>query len=179
MNVRHYPHCNQSGFGLMEILVAMLVLAVGVLGFAALQARAVQTSGDSYYRTQAMSLAQDLAERAKSNSSQMAVYLTATKWPAGNAAVTAPTACLTAVCTPAALADADIQAVRYNVQTLLPQGEIRMETCQASSMNCIYVAWDGLTATAGAAGQCVGTNGKYLAPTDNSPARSCLMLEIL
>lgn len=173
------PNDKQSGFGMMEILVSMLVLAVGVLGFAALQSRAVQTSGDSYYRTQAMSLAQDLAERVKANSGQVAVYMTATKWPAGNSAVTVPTGCLDTACTAAAMADNDIQAVRYNVQTLLPQGDVRMETCQGSSMNCIYVAWDGVAATAGATGQCVGADGKYKSPPANAPALNCLMLEVL
>lgn len=170
----------QSGFGMIEILVAMLVLAIGVMGFAGLQARAVQTSGDSYYRSQAMSLAQDLAERVRANSRQTAAYRTAANWPADNAAVTsAPTTCVDAACTPANMVIFDVNSVRYNVQTLLPQGEIRMEACQASSVNCIYVAWDGLTATAGAAGECVGTTGEYKSPPANRPALTCLMLEVL
>lgn len=173
------PPRYQSGFGMMEILVSMLVLAIGVLGFAALQSRAVQASGDSYYRTQAMSIAQDLAERVRANPGQLSVYMTASKWPADNAAVTAPTACLSTACTPAGMADNDIQAVRYNVQTLLPQGEIRMEQCQGSSMNCVYVAWDGLKATAGTTGECVNDQGLYKAPPANNPALNCLMLEVL
>lgn len=165
---------------MIEILVAMLVLAIGVMGFAGLQARAVQTSGDSYYRSQAMSLAQDLAERVRANSRQTAAYRTATNWPAGNAAVTAaPTTCLDAACTPANMVTFDVDSVRYNVQTLLPQGEIRMETCQSSTVNCIYVAWDGLQATAGTTGECVGRTGAYVAPPANKPALTCLMLEVL
>jgi len=76
----------QSGFGMMEVLVAMGVLAVGVLGFAALQVRASTATGESYFRSQAMAVAQDLAERIQANRGQRADYLVAASW-----AVTAPT----------------------------------------------------------------------------------------
>ncbi|MDF2446180.1 MAG: pilus assembly protein [Moraxellaceae bacterium] len=173
---------SQAGFGLIEVLAAVLVLAVGVVGFGALQLRAVQTSGDSYYRTQAMSIAQDLAERARSNSSQMAGYLTATNWPT-TAVGTPPTACMTGNCLPDAMMNFDTQSVRYSAQTLLPQGLVRMETCQdptpgGTPLSCIYVAWDGLLPTAGASGQCVDANGLYKAPPANRASLPCVMLEV-
>jgi len=44
----------QSGVGLIEVLVAVLVLAIGLLGIAALQAVTLKNSGGSAERTQAV-----------------------------------------------------------------------------------------------------------------------------
>lgn len=163
----------QRGFGMIEIMVAVLVLAVGVIGFAGLQTRAVQASGDSYYRTQASSIAQDLAERVRVNGSQKAYYLTATLWPT-TALTAVPTACSTATCTTQAMADFDTQIVRYNAQTLLPAGLVKMEQCKASAANCIYVSWDGTQPTAGGtANECVKSDGKYVL------GANCIMMEVI
>jgi type IV pilus assembly protein PilV len=164
----------EAGFGLIEVLAAVLVLAVGVVGFAALQMRAVQTSGDSYYRTQAMSIAQDLAERARTNTNQIATYLTAATWTSA----LAPTDCMANNCTANQMAIFDAASVRTSATTLLPQGLVRMEACQKGVLNCIYVSWDGLQPTAGLAGECVADTGIYKAPPPNKPAITCVMLEV-
>ena len=63
MKINNYQH----GVGLVEVLVAMLVLAIGVLGFVALQYRAVEATSESSYRVQAINTARDLAERVRVN----------------------------------------------------------------------------------------------------------------
>ncbi len=55
----------QRGFSLFEVLIAALVLGVAVLGFAGLQVRALGSTGESAFRTQAAVLAADLAERIR------------------------------------------------------------------------------------------------------------------
>lgn len=55
------------GFSLMEVLIAMLVLAVGLLGVAALQANALKTNQSAYLRTQATFLAYDILDRMRAN----------------------------------------------------------------------------------------------------------------
>lgn len=168
----------EAGFGLVEILAAVLVLAVGVVGFAALQMRAVQTSGDSYYRTQAMSIAQDLAERARSNSTQIATYTAAATWPTDAVDQTALDDCMAGNCTPAEMVAFDAASVRFNAESLLPQGLVNMQVCPGSALNCVFVAWDGLLPTAGLDGQCVNEDGVYKNPPDNMPALPCVMLEV-
>ncbi|MDI1302155.1 MAG: type IV pilus modification protein PilV [bacterium] len=162
----------QKGVGMMEILAAVLVLAVGVLGFASLQVRAVQASGEAYFRSQSSAIALDLAERVRVNDTQRSKYLLAATWPTA-AISAAPTACITASCTPAAQATFDAQEIIYDVQTLLPQGEVNMEPCKGSAVNCIYIGWNGTHATASAAGpnQCVDDNGKYV------DGAQCIMME--
>lgn len=168
----------EAGFGLVEVLAAVLILAVGVVGFAALQMRAVQTSGDSYYRTQAMSIAQDLAERTRANSTQMATYTATATWPTTAVDQTALDDCMVGNCTPEQMAAFDAASVRFNAETLLPQGLVNMQACPASALNCIFVAWDGLLPTAGTAGQCVNDQGIYQNPPANMPLLTCVMLEV-
>lgn len=43
----------QNGFGLIEALIAVLVLAIGLLGLATLQAQGLRNNNSAYYRTQA------------------------------------------------------------------------------------------------------------------------------
>ncbi len=57
----------QKGVGLVEVLVALLLLAVGVLGFTLLQVSALNSSIEASKRIQAMSLAKDIAERIRAN----------------------------------------------------------------------------------------------------------------
>ena len=57
----------QHGFGLMEVLVALLVIAIGLLGTLALQARAIQVELESYQRVQALNLLDDMASRLAAN----------------------------------------------------------------------------------------------------------------
>lgn len=56
-----------SGFSLIEVLVALFVIAIGVLGAVALQTRAVQAALESSQRSQALLLAEDMVDRIKNN----------------------------------------------------------------------------------------------------------------
>lgn len=56
-----------GGFTLVEILVAVLVMAIGLLGIAALQTTALQFTRGAYYRSQATTLAYDIADRMRAN----------------------------------------------------------------------------------------------------------------
>jgi type IV pilus assembly protein PilV len=55
---RHRRH--HQGFMLLEVLIAMLIFALGVLGLVGLQASAVQQSSQAKYRTDATLLANEL-----------------------------------------------------------------------------------------------------------------------
>lgn len=53
---------NQHGVGLIEVLVAVLLLSIAVLGFSALQVRAVTATDESLVRTKSLTLVRNLAE---------------------------------------------------------------------------------------------------------------------
>ncbi|WP_019626000.1 type IV pilus modification protein PilV [Thioalkalivibrio sp. ALJT] len=56
-----------SGVTLIEVLVALLVLSIGLIGVAALQANALQANHGSQMRSQATNLAYDIADRMRAN----------------------------------------------------------------------------------------------------------------
>ena len=58
---------NQQGVGMVEVLVSIILLSIAVLGFSALQLRAVEATNEALYRVQAMNIARDLAERIRIN----------------------------------------------------------------------------------------------------------------
>jgi len=69
------PHPRRdAGFALTEVLVAAALLAVGLLGHAALLVSALQTERDAAYRATAATLAASMAERIRSNSRAGAAY---------------------------------------------------------------------------------------------------------
>jgi type IV pilus assembly protein PilV len=68
------PRGRQRGFSLLEVLVAVVVLGFGLLGFALLQTMSVRYVQSANYRTQATNLAYDLSEQMRSNRFQSAWY---------------------------------------------------------------------------------------------------------
>lgn len=58
----------QRGVGLVEVLVAVLLLAVAVLGFTALQINALKATDESLVRSRAMSISKQLLENTRLNS---------------------------------------------------------------------------------------------------------------
>lgn len=56
-----------AGFSMIEVLIAVLILAIGLLGVAALQMASLDQGQESYFRSQATALADDLAGRIRSN----------------------------------------------------------------------------------------------------------------
>jgi len=57
----------QSGITLLEVLITLVVIAIGMLGMASLQLGGLRSNHDAYYRSQATSIAADLTDRMRSN----------------------------------------------------------------------------------------------------------------
>ena len=62
---------DSRGFTIIEVAVAMLVLSVGLLGVAGLQATGMKSTYESHQRSVAMTQARDLADRMRANPSGM------------------------------------------------------------------------------------------------------------
>lgn len=139
--------CTQRGVGLVEILVALLVMSIGLLGYAGLQLRALSSTEDAHYRTQAIAIAQDLTERVAANPQSLAVYTNAANWGALAGDVESRTLpanwniCTTASCTAAAMAGSDIQQARWQARWLLPNGRVAAAECVAGGAACVTVSW--------------------------------------
>lgn len=61
-----YPQ-SQRGATLIEVLVTLLVLSIGLLGMAGLEALSMQSNHSAYYRSQATFLSYDISERMRAN----------------------------------------------------------------------------------------------------------------
>lgn len=64
MNKHYYK---SAGFTMIEMLIALLVLSIGLIGLAALQGRGQQFNHAAYVRTQAVFIAYDIMDRIRSN----------------------------------------------------------------------------------------------------------------
>ena len=166
----------QNGVGLMEVLVALLLLAIGVLGFSVLQVRAVDASQEASDRSVAMNLARDLAERIRINKTALAKY----KDYINANAKTVGTECIGSVtsylpnCNPEAM-------VKFDVGEILTKADglgqtIKIYNCVGSNLNCIYVAWGRTNTTTNNiytdASKCIDSStGTYLVGSQ------CLVME--
>ncbi len=106
--VRPYPNSN-GGFSLIEVLVSVLVFAVGILGTASLQTVAKRANFDAVQRTTASQLAFDIFERMRANPDGLASYLAAPGAALGVKNVMAMPLkdCKASTCTPQELASRD------------------------------------------------------------------------
>jgi type IV pilus assembly protein PilV len=105
-------HRFQKGFTIVEVLVALVVLAVGMLGMASLYVTTLRSSGTAVSRTQAVSLAADMADRIRANRFAKAVYQTAA--PAAKGCVD------TGDCTREEMAANDLDVWQKQIDALLP-----------------------------------------------------------
>lgn len=72
------PVARSSGFSLIEVLIAILVLSVGLLGFALTQTMTLRFTQSSDYRTRATNLAYELLDQMRVNRLSVVDYTNAT-----------------------------------------------------------------------------------------------------
>jgi type IV pilus assembly protein PilV len=105
-----------AGFNLLEMLVALLVISVGLLGVTSLQLKGQQTNYRSYVRTQATYLANDLMERMRTNKlSKNGIY--------EKACGATTTNCDSSPCSWDQVAEYDLARWCDMVKNSLPEGE--------------------------------------------------------
>lgn len=68
------PASKSGGFTLIESLVALLVLSIGLLGIAALYMETLRAGRSALYRTEAVTMAADLADRMRANRNPANAY---------------------------------------------------------------------------------------------------------
>ena len=68
---------SQKGIGLIEVLVALMLLAIAVLGFTAMQMTAVKATDESLMRTRALTVMRGAAEMMRANAEGIPAFKTA------------------------------------------------------------------------------------------------------
>lgn len=61
----------QLGFNLIEVMIALVIISVGLLGLAGLQVSSLKQNQSAYYRSQATLLAYDIADRMRANMNEV------------------------------------------------------------------------------------------------------------
>jgi len=140
----------QSGFTLLEVMIALVIFSIGLLGLAGLQAGGLRSNTQAQLRTIAVIQAYDMAERIRAN-------------PRGvedgdyNALDDAtPTAgdCISATCTAAEMATYDYYEWVTGTQNVLPSGHGTVTSAVVGGVTRLFtvtVMWDeertGVTGT--------------------------------
>lgn len=77
------PHHRELGTSMIEVLVTLVITTLGLLGIAGLQYRVQLSDVESYQRSQALVLLQDMASRVTTNRAAAATYVTGSPLGAG------------------------------------------------------------------------------------------------
>ncbi len=148
MNMPRTQTGMSRGFTLLEVMIALVIFSIGLLGLAGLQARGLQSNTVAQYRTLAIIQAYDMAERIRANPQGVAANLYDNL---DNSAPTSGTDCVTASCTPAQLAARDYYEWEMTNQQQLPSGHGTVTGAGAGSQFSVTVMWDeertGVTGT--------------------------------
>jgi len=159
-NTRPSPPPAERGFTLVEVLVALVILSVALLGLAGLQVSTLQNSDSAQLRTQAAMHANDMAERMHANLPAIdKKYYTGTNWAGTVNCSSAPTTycadhggASAAACTPQQMADYDGHVWWCGIKNDLPNANASI-TCATGCANpgtdprTITITWDDKTPT--------------------------------
>jgi type IV pilus assembly protein PilV len=110
----------QAGFTLLEILVSLLLIAIGVLGTAGLQALSMKINQGGQLRSQAVVLGMDFVERIEANNPATVLG----KYAPATYPTSFTTDCSVNFCSTDDLATYDLVEFQTRVQALLPGSSV-------------------------------------------------------
>ena len=128
----------ESGFSLVESMVALVVISVGMLGIAALKTQGLGAGRTAQLRTRAVNLAADMADRIRANRLGHSAYA-----EVGAADECDPEEGGEADCIAGAVAERDLAEWTRGVAAALPGGEgaIRYDGSTEPPSFAIEVSW--------------------------------------
>lgn len=166
----------QRGISLIESLVAIVVMALGILGILGVQMRTLSDTSTSVRRAQAIRLIEDLGERMKTNPSALANLNSYVS----NFAATPTVGSCTAGCDQAQLAAYDLavwkRGVRENLplgkaSIFLPPAESALPAGQARQLG-VMIAWRENEVISKAAGNSDAEVAAYQSDIDATKVRA-------
>lgn len=116
---------SQIGSSLIEVMVALFILAIGLLGILSMQVKSMQFNQSAYYYSQAVYLANEILESMRSNTQVVDTYLIGMEddlsLPGKNCNLTGFT------CSPSELKDLNLYEWRENIADTLISGKSSIE----------------------------------------------------
>lgn len=119
----------QAGMGMVEVLIALVLFAFGMLGLAGLQTRSLWYGQSSLQRAQATALADDVFDRMRADRSNAKAGRWDTAFGTRAASITG-----------LEIHKTDLSDWKRDVEALLPSGEASIET--ADEVVTVTVRWD-------------------------------------
>jgi type IV pilus assembly protein PilV len=135
----------QGGFTLLEVLIALLVLSIGLLGLAALQTLGLRSNQMASMRTLATHYAYDMTDRLRANPEGVDANQYVFTYDPGSPPAYPPTTdCRTATCTPAEMAAFDISLWTNTLEQTLPSGRgaISQTVTAGVTTHTVTIFWD-------------------------------------
>ena len=178
---------HQKGIGLIEVMVSLLLLAIAVLGFSAMQMTAVKATDESVIRSRSLSIMRGGAEMMRANPDGITAFKEAlnakqTSRSVDGKAITV-NSCLRADdnCTIKQIATRDgIQVYTFatendlQIKALNCPGSVSTGTVAATTrpLTCLITSWDKTNPTVGdGSPNCVKADGSY------NIGSSCFIME--
>lgn len=125
-----------DGFSLVEVLIALIIMSVGMLGIAGLYVHSMQAGRTSLFRHHAVTLAGDVADRIRANPRAGAAY---------EGAGSEDDKCIADAvdCTPEEIAAYDIHLWEEQADDTLPEGDVSIvyENAAVPSTYAVTVTW--------------------------------------
>lgn len=162
----------QRGVGLVEVLVALILLGLGVMGYTALQLRAIEAGDEALMRSQATMLLRGLTESIRANPEGQKYYLEAINNFTGAEDPSSSNSCLNTSCKVEELAEYDAFLIAKAASDI--GGTVSMATCPGvndTGRLCLFFAWGTTTVTSNNYQGCMTANGVY------RPNARCVMME--
>jgi type IV pilus assembly protein PilV len=144
-------------------MVALLLLTVAVLGYAALQGKAIQATNESFERSQSLVMMRNIAEKIHANPAAITDYATGLNEPYSSSSVPSKKCGLDGIvadlCDPKELAEAESYSLKVELQNY--DFQIQMHPCPNTGGTgtdaatnimysyCLISAWDDTTPTIG------------------------------
>lgn len=160
----------QKGMSLLEVLVSVIIIAIGMLGIASMLLVSNQANNSSYMKQQAIQNVYNIFDKIKANS-QAAIngsYNVSNISATGPTSVSTPsTMCNAAACTPTQLAAYDTWSWFTKDLARLPNGCGSITTAPSGAGNTVItvtVQWDDSPAqsSVGANSQASSVNANFL-----------------
>ncbi len=131
-----------SGFSLIEGLVALVIFSIGLLGMAGLQATGMRVNSESWQRSQANNMVLDIMDRMRANRNEALAnnsYITDF-----SDAASGYTSCTGSCADAGDVAGNDLKQWKSGVEALLPAGRAQIEVVNPgpNPVYVITVQWD-------------------------------------
>jgi type IV pilus assembly protein PilV len=132
---------NQKGFTLTEVLIALVVVAIGVIGHAKMQSKAMQMAQQSLFAQTANTALSDLTQRMRSNS-DLATQFVFSNLDDGDA-ITATKNCSVDSCSESEFVKSELAEWFNHLQNYLPSPRfsVSVDTTDANVYNLLII-WD-------------------------------------